>query len=89
MHGSIDKLHISKRRRPYLQTFRLAALIEGIALYLRHRRELRELRALDDQQLRDVGLSKYDVEWSAGAGPGTIAPRTERCLSQATVRSTT
>lgn len=69
MHGSIDKPHLSRRRRPHRQAFRFAALIEWIDLYLRYRRERRELRALDDQQLRDVGLSKYDVEWACRRWP--------------------
>jgi uncharacterized protein YjiS (DUF1127 family) len=62
MHGSIDKPHLSRRRGPHRRSFGLAALIARIALHLRQRRELRELHALDDYQLRDVGLSKYDVK---------------------------
>ena len=62
MHSSIDKPHLSRRHSVFRQTFCLPALVEWIGLYLRHRRERRELRTLDDQQLRDIGLSKYDVE---------------------------
>lgn len=69
MHGSIDKPHLSRRRRPHRQAFRLAALIAWIDLYLRYRRERRELRALDDQQLGDVGLTKHDVEWACRRWP--------------------
>ena len=69
MDGSIEKPHRSRRRRPQRQAFRLATLIEWIELYLRHRRERRELRALDDDQLRDIGLSKYDVEWECRRWP--------------------
>jgi uncharacterized protein YjiS (DUF1127 family) len=69
MHATIDKPHLLRRRKPYRRTSRLAALIAWIDLYLRHRRERRELRALDDQQLRDVGLSKYDVEWACRRWP--------------------
>jgi len=69
MHGSIDETYLSRRRRPHRQTSRLAALMEWIDLYLRYRRERRELRALDDHQLRDIGLSKYDVEWECRRWP--------------------
>ncbi len=53
---------------------RTAALLAWLALCLLRRRERRALQELTDQQLKDIGLSRADVErecrrrpWDGGA----------------------
>lgn len=60
------------RIRPYGVAARLQALLTAIRDGLRHRRERRLLAALGDDLLRDIGLTRGDVEreyerpfWSA------------------------
>lgn len=71
MHGAFKLLIPSQRRREALQCGRWAA---WVGLCLTRRRERRALRELDDDQLKDIGLSRADVErecrrwpWEGGA----------------------
>lgn len=56
--------------RPLASTGLVASVVSHIASYRRNRRVLRELAAMDDYLLRDIGLSRSDVMRASAAELG-------------------
>ena len=66
MHGSTTILRANTRRSPETAAFRLVAALASIyrwaARKLRERRNLNAMMELSDEQLKDIGLSRYQTE---------------------------
>src|SRR5688572_31968804 len=61
MHGRLDGRSLSTGRAEDLGA-RLTRWIAGVRLSLARRRERRHLSDLDQDQLADLGLTRFDVE---------------------------
>jgi uncharacterized protein YjiS (DUF1127 family) len=66
MHGSTTILRANARRSPETAAFRLVAALASFyrwaARKLRERRNLNAMMELSDEQLKDIGLSRYQTE---------------------------
>ena len=53
--------------RPHVSTGAVASVVGYIASYLRNRRALQDLSAMEDHMLRDIGLSRADIMRASAA----------------------
>jgi len=58
--ATIVRLEVTKRRGTFSRLF--SACWDGIARYFVHRAAIARLRELDDRALRDIGLSRSQIE---------------------------
>ena len=72
---STGRLHTHRPRRATILDAGLAALARGLAWLiatiaeeLRIRRDMRQLRAMDDHMLKDIGLRRSDIEYCVRYG---------------------